>query len=93
MKKTDHESSGSAAVPDRVCLPAHADQQNIVLIVVDDLSKEWINCYGADDITTPRIDQLGAGDSVSECVVDTSRHTHTRNCTPPAVSVSIWIGE
>ena len=72
---------------------AHADQQNIVLIVVDDLSKEWINCLGADDITTPHIDQLGAGDSVSECVGDASMHSHTGNFALPAVSVSISIGE
>ena len=28
--------------------------------LVDDLGKEWISCYGADDIETPRIDALGA---------------------------------
>ena len=31
---------------------------NIVFILVDDLGKEWISCYGAEDIQTPHIDQL-----------------------------------
>lgn len=31
---------------------------NIVLIMVDDLGKEWISAYGADSISTPNIDAL-----------------------------------
>jgi arylsulfatase A-like enzyme len=31
---------------------------NIMIILVDDLGKEWISCYGAEDIETPHIDQL-----------------------------------
>jgi arylsulfatase A-like enzyme len=31
---------------------------NILLILVDDLGKEWISCYGAEDIHTPHIDAL-----------------------------------
>jgi len=31
---------------------------NVLLIMVDDLGKEWIGCYGADDIETPNIDRL-----------------------------------
>lgn len=31
---------------------------NILFIMVDDLGKEWISCYGADDIETPNIDNL-----------------------------------
>jgi arylsulfatase A-like enzyme len=34
---------------------------NILFIMVDDLGKEWISCYGADDIKTPHIDALAAG--------------------------------
>ena len=31
---------------------------NIMLILVDDLGKEWISGYGAEDVTTPNIDAL-----------------------------------
>ncbi|MGI9515856.1 MAG: sulfatase-like hydrolase/transferase [Pirellulaceae bacterium] len=35
-----------------------ADPPNIVLIMVDDLGKEWVGCYGAENIRTPNIDSL-----------------------------------
>ncbi len=31
---------------------------NIILILVDDLGKEWVSCYGADSILTPNVDKL-----------------------------------
>lgn len=34
---------------------------NIFLIMVDDLGKEWISCYGADGIETPNVDALASG--------------------------------
>ena len=34
---------------------------NILFIMLDDLGKEWISCYGAEDIETPNIDALVAG--------------------------------
>jgi arylsulfatase A-like enzyme len=37
-----------------------ASPPNIVFIMVDDLGKDWISCYGADDIETPEIDKLAA---------------------------------
>jgi len=33
---------------------------NIPLIMADDLGKEWISCYGAENIETPNIDALAA---------------------------------
>ena len=35
-----------------------ADPPNIILIMVDDLGKEWVGCYGAENIRTPQIDSL-----------------------------------
>jgi arylsulfatase A-like enzyme len=37
---------------------ADAAKPNIVFIMVDDLGKEWISSYGAQDIKTPNIDHL-----------------------------------
>ena len=34
------------------------DRPNIIIFFVDDLGKEWISCYGAEDIRTPHIDQI-----------------------------------
>lgn len=33
-------------------------QPNIIIIMVDDLGKEWVSHYGAEDIDTPNIDAL-----------------------------------
>ena len=33
---------------------------NILLIMVDDLGKEWISCYGGQEMKTPQIDKLAA---------------------------------
>jgi arylsulfatase A-like enzyme len=36
----------------------NSQRPNILFIMVDDLGKEWISCYGAEDIETPNIDAL-----------------------------------
>jgi len=38
-----------------------ATKPNILLVMVDDLGKEWISSYGAEDIRTPNIDALADG--------------------------------
>jgi arylsulfatase A-like enzyme len=40
---------------------ATIQKPNILFIMLDDLGKEWISCYGAEDIETPNIDALAAG--------------------------------
>lgn len=44
------------------CSAAMAAQEtmNIVFILVDDLGKEWVSCYGAEDIKTPNMDMLAS---------------------------------
>ena len=37
-----------------------ADKPNIIFVLLDDLGKEWLNCYGGENIETPRIDELAA---------------------------------
>lgn len=34
------------------------DKPNVLVILVDDLGKEWISAYGAEDVRTPHVDQL-----------------------------------
>ena len=37
------------------------DRPNILFILLDDLGKEWVSAYGAEDIETPVVDSLAAG--------------------------------
>ena len=36
----------------------NSDRPNLLLIMVDDLGKEWVECYGAEGIETPNINRL-----------------------------------
>ena len=36
------------------------EKPNILFILLDDLGKEWVSCYGAEDIQTPTFDKLAA---------------------------------
>jgi arylsulfatase A-like enzyme len=40
------------------CMLTQGGQPNIVFILLDDLGKEWVSCYGAEGIKTPNIDRL-----------------------------------
>ncbi|HUT09220.1 MAG TPA: sulfatase-like hydrolase/transferase [Thermoguttaceae bacterium] len=41
--------------------PAETVKPNILFIMVDDLGKEWISCYGGEEMKTPHLDGLAAG--------------------------------
>jgi arylsulfatase A-like enzyme len=58
-----------------------AEKLNILFIMTDDLGKEWISAYGADDIETPRIDALAA-----EGMKFTSAYSMMQ-CTPSRVTL------
>ena len=49
------------AVAPRIAAAAAVEKPNILFIMVDDLGKDWISCYGADNIKTPHIDALAKG--------------------------------
>ena len=53
-------SAGAFGLTTR-CSNKHEIKPNILFILVDDLGKEWLSCYGAEDISTPNIDALAAG--------------------------------
>ncbi|PHN02371.1 sulfatase-like hydrolase/transferase [Flavilitoribacter nigricans] len=54
---------------------------NILFILVDDLGKEWVSAYGAEDIQTPHIDALAASGT-------TFRHAYSMpQCTPSRVTL------
>ncbi len=48
-------SRASADKPNAVVL-----KPNIIFIMLDDLGKEWVGCYGAEEIKTPHVDALAA---------------------------------
>jgi arylsulfatase A-like enzyme len=54
---------------------------NIILILVDDLGKEWISIYGGEDVSTPNIDQLAKSGMLFNKVYSMPQ------CTPSRVSL------
>ncbi|AKP51856.1 Arylsulfatase [Cyclobacterium amurskyense] len=51
---------------------------NIILIMVDDLGKEWVSHYGAEDISTPNIDALAKSGVTFNNVYSMPQCTPTR---------------
>ena len=51
---------------------------NILLIMVDDLGKEWVNAYGAEDVQTPNVDQLALEGTLFNHVYSMPQCTPTR---------------
>ncbi|MHC4555806.1 MAG: sulfatase-like hydrolase/transferase [Planctomycetota bacterium] len=51
-------STTGLALPRVLQAARNNSRPNILFIMVDDLGKEWISCYGAEDIKTPNIDAL-----------------------------------
>ena len=59
---------------------ADSSQPNIIFILLDDLGKEWISCYGATDVETPNIDALAHGGMRFENVYSMPQCTPSRMC-------------
>jgi arylsulfatase A-like enzyme len=62
-------------------LEAEKSPPNIIIIVVDDLGKEWISHYGAEDIATPNIDAL------AESGITFNNVYSMPQCTPTRVTI------
>ncbi|WP_373515800.1 sulfatase-like hydrolase/transferase [Persicitalea sp.] len=58
--------------------PVAEKKPNIVFILVDDLGKEWISTYGAEDVTTPHIDALARSGTSFNNVYSMPQCTPTR---------------
>jgi len=54
------------------------NKPNILFIMVDDLGKEWVGCYGAEDIETPNLDGLAASGMRFENAYSMPQCTPTR---------------
>ena len=56
------------------------EKPNIIFILLDDLGKEWISCYGGEGIETPNIDQLAAGGTKFNNAYSMPQCTPSRAC-------------
>ncbi len=59
-------------------LSASEAQPNIIFIMVDDLGKEWVGCYGGEDTATPNIDEMANTGMRFENVYSMPQCTPTR---------------
>ncbi len=75
-------SATGAAVMSSLALgkSKEGDKTNIVFILLDDLGKEWISCYGARNIQTPNIDSLAKGGIRFNNVYSMPQCTPSRMC-------------
>ena len=56
------------------------DKPNIIFILLDDLGKEWISCYGGENIKTPHIDKLASSGIKFSNVYSMPQCTPSRVC-------------
>jgi arylsulfatase A-like enzyme len=57
-----------------------AEKPNIIFILLDDLGKEWVSCYGAEDFETPKVDRLAATGMRFENAYSMPQCTPSRIC-------------
>lgn len=55
-------------------------QPNIIFVLIDDLGKEWLSCYGGEGIKTPNIDKLAKGGIRFENAYSMPQCTPSRVC-------------
>lgn len=57
-----------------------AAKPNIIFILIDDLGKEWLHCYGGENIQTPGIDQLANQGTLYKNAYSMPQCTPSRAC-------------
>ena len=57
---------------------AKRKQPNILFIMVDDLGKEWVRCYGSEHKLTPNVDRLAASGMLFDNAYSMPQCTPTR---------------
>ncbi len=57
-----------------------ADKPNVIFILIDDLGKEWLNCYGGEGIKTPAVDALAASGILFNNAYSMPQCTPSRAC-------------
>ncbi len=67
-----------AVMPHAAVASDTPDKPNILFILADDLGKEWVSCYGAEDIRTPNIDALATGGMIFHNAYSMPQCTPTR---------------
>ena len=72
LQCTNSKNSANEEVSSTERLP------NMLIFLIDDLGKEWISCYGAQDIQTPNIDALAASGTRFNNVYSMPQCTPTR---------------
>ena len=58
----------------------NVEKPNIIFVLLDDLGKEWISCYGGDNIETPNIDALAASGMMFNNAYSMPQCTPSRAC-------------
>jgi len=56
------------------------EKPNVIFVLLDDLGKEWIGCYGGEGIETPNIDALAASGTMFNNAYSMPQCTPSRAC-------------
>ena len=57
-----------------------ADKPNIIFILIDDLGKEWLSCYGGEGVKTPAVDALAENGILFNNAYSMPQCTPSRAC-------------
>jgi arylsulfatase A-like enzyme len=67
------------SLPQKALSGGRSDRPNIIFIMADDCSRDWLGCYGSQENATPNLDKLATGGIRFETFWVTPICTPTRN--------------